>query len=256
VEDDVDEQALRDAPIRRVLQAIVARQEAAIAAMDSPASHVPSRMQPRAFCATWGPLGLQTARRVGAVGFEGKASLVDPATYLTPNFPALVNMLVGQFGPFLWSSFNMFANISWTYRAVPVPFSSVPVNPLPAARLFEPAISANGGGMVLDNFAGRQPGLSAAFETPRVSVDIDLYDKKRGRSITSGRMPAETFVGGTYGDKLLGEPCVFEHGTELEPRLYVNEIAMGSALNTNQLYDPASVAAWVHLVIRGHTVLP
>lgn len=263
----MDEQSIREAPQRRILQGLLTRIDDADRRLNSPGQQGPQGRKPQVLCVTWGPIGLQAPRREGTVGFLGKAPLVSPGTYLTPNYPTTVNPFVATPGPFYWCSTGVYADFGWTYTSSVPPLSPggrVPVAG-PQAGLFDPAIAQNGGGIVLNNFAGTQkftqggPGNSVtpfpkAPAKPRICAEIDVYDKTRGRSLTSGRVPVEVFTGGAYGFKCLPEPLRFERGTQIEPRLYVTECGMTSVLDADAYYDVADVKVYVTMVMKGYNV--
>lgn len=246
----MDEQSIREAPQRRILQGLLTRLDDADRKLNSPGQQGPQGRKPQALCVTWGPIGLQTPRREGTVGFYGKAPLVSPGTYLTPNYPSTVNPFVATPGPFYWVSSGVYSDFGWTYTASPAPDTPVAGK---QAGLFDPAIEKNGGGIILNNFAGTQQFVGAPVH-PRICAEIDIYDKTRGRSLTSGRVPLETFTGGAYGFKNLPEPLRFERGTQIEPRLYVTECAMTSVLDTNDYYDVSDVKVYVTMVMKGYNV--
>lgn len=322
--------AAKEAPQRRIIQGALSRIVAMDRALNSPGQHGPAQRRPKCLCATWGPISSQTARRHGSAGFEFLAPLVDPAVYLTPNYPSTVNPIVSE-GTFWWCETGLYSDLSWTYTDQPkiintdVTASTVTDNPLSAvattinvvdgtvypasgyvlidteiiqytgtgattltgctrgallstaashvqgstvysltnltapvagvaaAGLFDPAIDSNGGAIILNNFGGNQQ-FSGAPVHPHLCCEIDLYDRTRGRSITSGRVPAETFMGGNYGFKKLSTPMSFEHGTEIEPRLYVTEAQMMAIMDETAVYLAASVAIYVTIVFKGFQV--
>lgn len=132
---------------------------------------------------------------------------------------------------------------------------TAPVAGKAQAGLYDPAIAANGGAIVLNNFAGTQQFTGAPVH-PRICCEIDIYDRTRSRSLTSGRVPIETFAGGNYGFKKLHHENVFERGTQLEPRLYVTECRMMSIMDQTAVYLAANVKVYVSMVFKGYTVIP
>jgi len=64
-------------------------------------------------------------------------------------------------------------------------------------------------------------------------------------------LPVEMFQGGRIAHPLRASPIVWEKGSKIEPRLYINEIRMGSVLDTDAAFDVASVKAWVCLMFKG-----
>ena len=263
----MDEQSIKEAPQRRILQGLLTRIDDADRRLNSPGQQGPQGRKPQSLCVTWGPIGLQTPRREGSTGFYGLAPLVSPGTYLTPNYPSTVNPFVATPGPFYWCSSGVYADFGWTYTSDPDLGRFVPVAGVPQAGLFDPAIEQNGGGIILNNFAGTQQfvqgGVNNQFGNapaapvhPRICAEIDIYDKTRGRSLTSGRVPLETFTGGGYGFKSLPEPLRFERGSQIEPRLYVTECRMTDAIDglTSSTWSSVDVKVYVTLVMKGYNV--
>lgn len=132
---------------------------------------------------------------------------------------------------------------------------TAPVAGIPQAGLFDPAIQNNGGAIILNNFAGTQQFTGAPVH-PRICCEIDIYDRTRSRSLTSGRVPIETFMGGNYGFKKLPHEMVFERGTQLEPRLYVTECRMMSIMDQTAVFLAANVKVYVSMVFKGYTIIP
>ena len=329
----MDEQSIREAPQRRILQGLLTRIDDADRKLNSPGQQGPQGRKPQSLCVTWGPIGMQTPRRYGTEGYGALAPLVSPGTYLTPNYPTQVNPFVATPGPFYWCSTGVYADLCWTYTNIPYnpedtptvttddpldststtinvvsttgfPSSGViiigteeisytattgtsftgcvrgvngtsaashavdssvtalsdpswPVAGVPQGGLFDPAIQNNGGGIILNNFAGNQQ-FSSAIIHPKVCAEIDIYDKTRGRSLTSGRVPLETFTGGAYGFKKLPEPLRFERGSQIEPRLYVTQVQMSEIMEEGfggtPVYLAADVRVYVSMVFKGYNV--
>lgn len=247
----MDEQSIREAPQRRILQGLLTRIDDADRRLDSPGQQGPMGRKPQSLCVTWGPIGLQAPRREGTTGFLGLAPLVSPGTYLTPNYPTQVNPFVATPGPFYWVSSGVYADFGWTYTTSPGRHLAPVAGK--QAGLFDAAIQNNGGGIVLNNFAGTQQFAGAPVH-PRICAEIDIYDKTRGRSLTAGRVPLETFTGGAYGFKKLPEPLRFERGSQIEPRLYVTECGMTTALDSDDYYNAADVKVYVTMVMKGYNV--
>jgi len=207
----------------------------------------PGKKQPRIYSKRYGPIPLTTARRVGTTAFEGAAALASNSSFLSP---IGTNILTGRVGTFQWEAINTFAFFSWTYQTDPAFGTPAPVNPLAASDIFNPVIEQNGGAAALLNFSG----LAFTADQPNISLDLDIYDKKRGVSLTDGKVPIEAFTGTTFGPKENKYPMLFPVDTEIEPRLYVNEFKMGTLLDTQQYFDAASVVGWVTLVFEGSEV--
>jgi len=198
----------------------------------------------------YGPVSCRSARHPGiGTGHELLATVVDPTT---PALPRGDNLKVGRGGAFYWCATNVCPYLSWTYTRDPGGvFGGVPVRPV-AADIFDSVVDRNGGAQPMMNVSGFAFTRACAAN---VSFEVDIYDKKRGRSITNGRVPGEMLAGMSYGFNSMGKPSRFEDDTELEPRLYITEIRMTSYLNTDAAFSAASVAAYVNLAFRGYRVL-
>ena len=181
-------------------------------------------------------------------GFNQVAALVDTSTYLLPREGTIKT---GREAAFVWCSSNAFAYLSWTYTQDPeiVAVPQVPINPLPAGDLFDPLLQMNGGAVIIPNIG------NANNTSPRVCFELALYDKKRGRFLTDGSLPAESFVGGSFSNKLTPKQTRFNVDTEIEPRLTITEVNMGSVLDVTKAFDAASVAVYVNIVFTGYNVL-
>jgi hypothetical protein len=205
----------------------------------------------------WNPPGILAGEQYEILqqGFNQLATLVDPSQYLLPREGTIKT---GREAAFVWCSSNAFAYVGWTYTAdpeipspnLPPPATlSVPVNPLVAGDIFDPLLQMNGGAVIIPNIA------NANHRSPRVCFDLALYDKKRGRYLTDGSLPAESFVGGAFANKLVPKQTRFNVDTEIEPRLTITEVNMGPVLDAVKAYDAASVAVYVNVAFIGYNVL-
>lgn len=184
-------------------------------------------------------------------GFNQLAPLVDTSQYLLPREGTIKT---GREAAFVWCSSNAFAYLSWTYTQDPqIPFFPatlpVPVNPIAAGDLFDPVVPMNGGAAIIPNIA------NANHTSPRVCFEMALYDKKRGRFLTDGSLPAEAFVGGAFSNKLTPKQTRWNVDTEIEPRLIITEVNMGPVLEAAKAYNAASVAVYVNVAFTGYNVL-
>ena len=216
------------------------------------------RRRPMAFSRIFGPIGLQTTRRVGATAFKGLAALVQPNTFI---LPTTTNIITGRNTTFYWQSMHAVSYLSWTYTAQPPTLGLEPVNPLPAGDLFDPVIEKNGGAQLLLNNSGfsftnaNSNLLGNDFPgPPKLCFEVELYDKRRGRYVSDGRLPSEMFTTGAYGPKELGSVVRVDPDTEIEPRVYITECRMNTALDTATTFNVASVACWINMVLRGYAV--
>jgi hypothetical protein len=196
------------------------------------------------------PIG--SAYSILQAGFNQLAPLADPDSFILPREGTIKT---GRDAAFVWCSSNAFAYLSWTYDGDPT-FSPnplvnppTPITPLPAGDILDPVLSMNGGAVIIPNIA------NANYNSPRVCFEIALYDKKRGRFLTDGRLPAEAFVGGAFSNKLTPKQTRWNVDTEIEPRVFVTEVNMGSPLSKAQPYSVANVAAYINVAFIGYNVL-
>ena len=152
--------------------------------------------------------------------------------------------------------------VNWGYTANPgfnVPYT----NPRGVGDILDrvgtnPALEENGGAMPMDYFGGTFSNLSGSpisgalqSNLPNISFEVELYDKIRGRRMHDQRLPVEMFQGGRMAHRSTPSPLVFEKGSKIEPRIFINEIRMGSVLDTDQAFNAASVKAYVVIVFKG-----
>lgn len=234
-----------------------------------PAPHLdqyPAKRRPVVYNRIIGPVGMQKAGKLdgAATGFLSLAPLADTATYVAPENP----ITIGREKLFFCTHIQVACFVSWTYTAAtnddsanPMPFTSKP-----AGGLFDSVFDANGGACMLMNHSGTAFDSNAAGLTniaPKAYFELELYDKKRGRSLTDGQIPGELVLGGAFENKALGgfSPNVTNRGyrfdvdTQIEPRLYLKEVRMAAynmGLTTNTQYQNASVAVWFQVMMMGY----
>lgn len=218
------------------------------------------RRRPVAFSRVYGPIGMQATRNIpGAPGFLGNAPVVQPNTFI---LPTTTNILTGRDTTFFWTSAHVVSYLSWTYTEPTFTGILHPVNPLPAGPLFSPVIERNGGAQLLLNNSGFSFTSADSFMLgqdnggkPKLCFEIELYDKRRGRFVSDGRLPGEMFATGAYMPKELGAPVRVDPDSEIEPRIYITECRMTDFLDSPAFPSPyaaASVACWINLVLRGY----
>lgn len=218
----------------------------------------PGKTQPFIFSKLYGPFGLTSARRsepVGRTAFEQYAPTAAAAEYLVPRHE---NILTGRIGSFYWCSTQVTGYISWTYVSDPEvevydTSMPVPIDPREPGDIFDSVIGANGGACTWNQFASTDFSQKGS-ENPLISFDMALYDKKRGRYLGDGKIPGEMFCSGRYGPRKLPEPIRFDPDSELEPRVFINEVKMGSFLDTDQAYTAARVACYLNVCFKGYFV--
>jgi hypothetical protein len=228
--------------------------------LNSPAAldQYPGRRVPYAFSRLYGPVGPTTPRRGDAGGFEELAPLAQPAQFILPRNG---NIRVGQIGSFFWQETNVYAYLSWTYSADPGPLGNglvTPVATFPSAGdIFDNVFPDNGGALAFNNFRfldySPPPVGFATVLPPDVSFDLGLYEKTRGRFLHDrDRMPINVFAGQNFANRKVGQAIRFDPNTELEPRVYINEVRMGNVLDTDQAYNAAQVKVYLIITFHGY----
>ncbi len=239
---------LSNLPIRRYANALRNQVNDLTKRLDSQAylDQYPGKSVPGLISKLYGPIALTTARRNGATGFEAFATVANPGQFVLPRN---TNILIGRDAAFYWCSTNVYGYLSWTYAADPG--FAAPITTLGPGDIFDTVIERNGGAIAMNNFA--LDGYITPTR-PNISFELDLYDRKRGRSINDGKLPAETFAGGAFEFKKAPSIVRMDVDTEIEPRLYVDEVRMGANLNADQPFNAARVRAYVSLVLKGYFV--
>lgn len=227
----------------------------------TPYDQGPGRQIPYCIPVWFGPLPLTTPRRATlatnetAAGFELSAALANPAAFSVPRNG---DILVDREMSVRIKSMNAYGFVNWGYTADPgftVPAGVI--NPQGVGDIFDavgpdPAVGSNGGAMPLDFFGGTFSTISAPQPNlPNIAFEVELYDKLRGRRMHDRRLPVEMFQGGRIAHRKTSSDLVWPQGSKIEPRLYVNEVRMGSILDTDAAFDAASVKAYVCLVFKG-----
>lgn len=245
-------QGLKDLPFRRFALAQMNRVDALVDRLGVPilADQYPGKIEPTAFSCIYGPIPMLATRTIPtATGFDKLATVVSTST---PFLPVGANPLTGANHSFKWMDWNTAALLQWSYVSAPGLAAPVPINPAELADLFDPVFD-NGGAQVMQNFSSAF--ADVAGETgnpPRVCFEIDLYDRKRGRSITNGRIPGQVALGGAFEFKKVFGPMRWDPDTEIEPRVYITEVKMTDALDTDAAFEAARVAVYLNICFRGY----
>lgn len=225
----------------------------------TPYDQGPGRIIPYSIPVLYGPLPLTTARRAGAAagvaGFEALAPLANPGRFVVPRNG---DILIDQEFSFRVNSMDAYGFVNWGYTANPG-FTVPIIDPQGVGDIFDDVINLNGGAMPLDYFGGTFSTLSAPQPNlPNIAFEIELYDKLRSRRMHENRLPVEMFQGGRIANRSTASVLMFEKGSKIEPRLFINEIRMGSILDTDQAFNAASVKVWVCIVFKGtqHIEIP
>lgn len=243
----------RQLPFKRFMDTISAKLADINDILNTPAAYdqYPGKIVPYCFSAIYGPLPLTTARRMtagfGGTGFELLATLANPAQ---PVLPRNGNILIGRELTAEVHSISAFGFVNFGYSGTPT--FTVPRPATPVGDLFDGVAQGNGGAMPMDFFGGTFSTLCT--DQPdlwNISFDVELYDRLRGRRLHEGRLPVELLSGGRYANRKTGSAFRFEQGSNIEPRIYINEIRMGSSLNATADFNAADVKAYVCLVFKG-----
>lgn len=196
----------------------------------APADQYPGKIIPYALPLLYGPLPLVSA--------------TNPPT--TPVTARNGNALIGRELTFEVQSLAAYGFINIGYTEDPgydVPRIG------PVGDIFDNIVDQNGGALPMDFFGGTFGQLSVALPNQmNISFDVELYDRLRGRRLHEGRLPVELFQSGRIAHRKIASPIRFEKGSNIEPRLYLNEIQPG--------FNPAEapglqVKAYVCLVLKG-----
>lgn len=244
----------RQLPFKRFMDVISAKLADLNDILNVPAAYdqYPGKIVPYCVSALYGPLPLTTARRMpasfGGTGFERLATLAQPAQ---PVLPRNGNILVGRELTLEVHSISAFGFVNFGYSGTPASFT-VPRPDTPVGDLFDNVVDANGGAIPYDFFGGTFSTLSSAQpDLWNISFDVELYDRLRGRRLHENKLPVEIMAGGRFANRKMGSPVRFEMGSNIEPRIYINEIRMGSSLNATDDFNAADVKAYVCLVFKG-----
>ena len=253
----------RRLPFKRFLDLVEAKVDDLIELLDRPVPYDqgPGRVVERCLSAWFGPISPTTAGRASGTatlanqdGHMTLATLADPATFIVPTDG---DLWIGRDSSFRCTRLAAFGFVNWGYTADPVGFNVPYTNPNGVGDILSavgpnPATGPNGGAMPLDFFGGTFATASSSQpDLPNIAFDVELFDKQRGRRLHERKIPSAVFAGGRFANRKTSSPLVFPRGTRVEPRLYVNEVRMGSVLDGATAFNAASVKAWVCLVFKG-----
>lgn len=245
-------EGLNDLPFRRYALAQMNRVDDMVERIGVPAlfDQYPGKIEPTIFSCIYGPIPMLATRTIAAgTGFDKLAALVSTST---PFLPRDANPLTGANHSFKWTDWNVAGFLQWGYDAAPGLAAPVPIDTQPLADIFDPVFD-NGGAQIVQNFS--QAFAIATGTTgnpPRICFEIDLYDRKRGRSITNGKVPSQVLLGGAYEFKSIFGPMRWDPDTEIEPRVYITEVKMTDDLVTDAAFNAAQVAVYLNICFRGY----
>lgn len=224
----------RQLPFKRFIDAISAKFADVndILNEPGPADQYAGKIIPYALPLLYGPLPLVSA--------------TNPPT--TPVTARNGNALIGRELTFEVQSLAAYGFINIGYSGDPAPLV-VPRPNTPVGDIFDNVVDQNGGAMPLDFFGATFGSFSSTVPNMmNISFDVELYDRLRGRRLHEGRLPVELFQSGRIAHRKIASAVRFEKGSNIEPRLYLNEIQPG--------FDPEEVTglqvkAYVCLVLKG-----
>lgn len=199
----------------------------------APADQYPGKIIPYAVPLLYGPLPLVSA--------------TNPPT--TPITARNGNALIGRELTFEVQSLAAYGFINIGYSGQPE--IDVPRPNTPVGDIFDNVVDQNGGAMPMDFFGGTFGTLAfAQADQMNISFDVELYDRLRGRRLHEGRLPVELFQSGRIAHRKIASPIRFEKGSNIEPRLYLNEIQPGFSTEMADVQG-VQVKAYVCLVLKG-----
>ncbi len=215
----------------------------------------PSRRVPQIYTRMWAPItGPIVARRNAGNGQEHLGTLATPGVFTTPRNG---NIFVGRDGRFVLSRVAAHAYMSLTWGSDPGNLSTT-VKPMTRqGDIFDDVVQGNGGALLMDQFAYVPIALSnPATATSRAFFTfawrLGLYDKKRDRNLHDGdSLPSSYFSGGVVDDKQTAALARFDESTELEPRLYVDELSTILNLTDADLDGNIKWKVWFSLSLIG-----
>lgn len=237
-------------PFKRAVDLVRDRVEALTRRMHIPAflDQYPANAVPHVYSLTY-RFDLVSPRRNGAVGFEGRAPVVDLGDFI---LPYRGSFFVNREGPFYWLQSNAVGYVSLTYDAAPGNGGVVFTDQSgPVSDIFNPVLTSNGGAETLNYFFA-----NVEYEDkPNICFDIELFDNKRSRRLHEEQLPPQVITAQGYANKMNASPIRLDPNTEIEPRLRLLEVRPGSLLDTDQAFDAAQVQFYLNLSFLGYKVL-
>jgi hypothetical protein len=215
----------------------------------APFDQYPGRVIPTCFSKLYGPFGPVTARRSSEAGQESLATLATPADY---SLPRNGNILVGQQGSFRLIEMAATSYMSLTYSADPGLAGDQRVF-TQFGDIYDTVIDNNGGAILFNarDFVPTNP-ASTGSQASNISFDIGLYDKLRGRQLHDGKsLPINIFSGQNFATRRVPEHIRFDTNTELEPRLFINEIRIARDPETDQAFNAMELKVFIYVTFKG-----
>lgn len=210
----------------------------------------PSKAVPYIFSKLY-TFGLVASRHWDDGANNGFLKLAPVASRKAFETPRNQNIFVGRDGPFFWCQSSISGFVSLTYDADPGNTDATQFGGPTAGDIFDPVLTSNGGAQAMNFFFSKVDWQNK----PNISFELELYDRKRQRRLHDGRLPPQLLSGQQYANKLLSNPLRFDPNTEIEPRVYLNEVRMGDLLDTDQAYNAAVFKGYLNLSFIGYKVL-
>lgn len=254
-------EAQRAVPLARYTEALQARVDALQQRTEIPplTGHLAGRRFPSIIPLLYEIQNPVTARRNAASpGHEASAPLTTPGQFILPrNYPR--GVLIGADGPWFWESSNVFGYLSLTYNANPAHAAAVTLQ-ASVGDIFDAVLDGNGGAAAMHHFFRRVPFVNFVAQTQddmaNISAGLELFDAGKGARLHDGsRLPLELFSGQHHENRANAVRQRFEPGTTIEPRLYVDEVRMGTLLDTAAAFTGADARAYVQIVLSGEKAL-
>lgn len=212
------------------------------------AKFYPGQRIPKAYTRLYDSTGAVTARRNSSgTGHEKSATLADPSTYSTPRNGSIY---VEPGADFYWCETAIFVYASLTYSSDPSLAGTQKTFPR-AGDLFDGAIDQNGGGLSSQAF-GYLISSTTGHAFLNHCFDIAFYDKTRDQLLhDADRLPIMPFNGGNFANRALPQPVPIPASTEIEPRLYINEVRVTDILNADAAFNAAQLKVYPVVVMKG-----
>lgn len=239
-------------PVARYISTLRARARHVNEHLDGPAAldQYPGRRIPYIYTRTFRVDGPVAARRFATgTAPERTATVANPNTFVLPREGPI---RVGRNGTFIWTRASTSVYLSLTYKSEPRDTPVAISDAMNNGDLFDPTIPNDGGGIWCGGFSYVSDPATLTLQ-PTVSYDIGLLDKKRGAYLHSGeRLPVHLFSGQRFANRMLAQPADFDANSEIEVRLFINEIRMGTALDSVTALAASKLKTYIFVNLIGY----
>lgn len=243
-------------PVRAFVRGLQEKARHVTDVIDDPAllDQYPGRRVPFHFTRIYRIDGTVTARRDTRdhiLGHELLAPVADPSKYILPREGPI---RVGRFGTWRFVQASHTVYTSLTYAAEPdaglLPVRVIPQN----GDIFDTVVETNGGGLWAGNraFTPIEDAAERPNAQPTFAFRLGLYDKLRGAYLHDGNnLPLHFCSGQLFGNREQASSVHFDANTEIEPRLFIDEIRWSNLLDTDEAYGAARPRAYFILTLLG-----